>query len=159
MDKLLRLLRKEGAMEPAQLAILLGEEEAAVAARLRELEDQGVIMGYRAIQDFEKTGEDHVEALIDLKVTPRKDCGFDYVANKIAQMKEVESLYLMSGGYDLSVKVVGKTFQDIAMMVARKLSTIEGVTGTKTHFVLKKYKEENVLFSTEKIDERGLTNL
>ena len=159
MDKLLRLLRKEGAMEPAQLAILLGEEEAAVAARLRELEDQGVIMGYRAILDFEKTGEDHVEALIDLKVTPRKDCGFDYVANKIAQMKEVESLYLMSGGYDLSVKVVGKTFQDIAMMVARKLSTTEGVTGTKTHFVLKKYKEENVLFSTEKIDERGLTNL
>ena len=159
MDKLLKILRRNGMMEVAQLALLLDQSEAEVEERLRQLEEDGVIKGYRAVIDFEETEENHVEALVDLKETPRKDCGFDYVADKIAQMKEVDSLYLMSGGYDLSVHISGKTFQDIAMMVAKKLSTIDGVTGTATHFVLKKYKEDDILFCGEKRDERGLTNL
>lgn len=159
MDKLLKILRRNGMMEVAQLALLLDQSEAEVEERLRQLEEDGVIKGYRAVIDFDETEENHVEALVDLKVTPRKDCGFDYVADKIAQMKEVDSLYLMSGGYDLSVHISGKTFQDIAMMVAKKLSTIDGVTGTATHFVLKKYKEDDILFCGEKRDERGLTNL
>ena len=159
MDKLLKILRRNGMMEVAQLALLLDQSEAEVEERLRQLEEDGVIKGYRAVIDFEETEENHVEALVDLKVTPRTDCGFDYVADKIAQMKEVDSLYLMSGGYDLSVHISGKTFQDIAMMVAKKLSTIDGVTGTATHFVLKKYKEDDILFCGEKRDERGLTNL
>ena len=159
MDKLLKILRRNGMMEVAQLALLLDQSEAEVEERLRQLEEDGVIKGYRAVIDFEETEENHVEALVDLKVTPRKVCGFDYVADKIAQMLEVDSLYLMSGGYDLSVHISGKTFQDIAMMVAKKLSTIDGVTGTATHFVLKKYKEDDILFCGEKRDERGLTNL
>ena len=97
-----------------------------------------------------------VQAVIELKITPQREAGFGTIAEKVSRFEQVDACFLMSGGYDLFVKVYGKTFQDIAMMVAKKLSTIPGVTGTKTHFMLKKYKEDGIAFTEEKVDLRGV---
>ena len=156
MDKLIKLIRKNGMMEPDQLAVMLGEDVEVVKEKLQKFQDEGIIKGFKAVIDYPESEGGYVEAIIELRVAPQRDTGFDSVAEQIAGMKEVDSLFLMSGGYDLFVKVYGKTFQDIAMMVAKKLSTIPGVTGTKTHFMLKKYKEDGMTFIEEKADLRGV---
>lgn len=157
MEQILELLQKEAKLSPAQLAVMLGEKEADVAKAIRGFERDGVIRGYQALVNWELTDVNRATAMIELRVSPQKDTGFDEIANRLLGFPEVESVYLMSGGYDLSVKVTGKTMSDIAMFVSRRLATIDGVLSTATHFVLTKYKDGGVVFSSdyEEIDERG----
>lgn len=156
-DKLLELLQDEAKLTPAQLASILGEPEEDVAKALRQLERDGVINGYHALVNWERTDVPRATALIELRVTPRKDTGFDEIAGRVMNFPEVESVYLMSGGYDLAVTVTGKTMSDIAMFVSRRLAPIDGVLSTATHFVLTKYKDGGVIFNREyeERDERG----
>jgi DNA-binding Lrp family transcriptional regulator len=115
-----------------------------------------VILGYKAMVNWEKTAVETVEALIEVKVTPQRDKGFDRISERIYQYEEVESCYLMSGGYDLTVIITGRTLREVALFVAQKLSTIEGVTSTATHFILKKYKQQNVIFAPKETQKERL---
>jgi DNA-binding Lrp family transcriptional regulator len=137
---------------------MLDKDENSVKDELRELENNGTILGYKAIVDWEKTEQESVTAMIDVKLTPQRDRGFDRVAEKIYNYPEVKSVYLMSGAYDLSVLIEGRTMKEVALFVSQKLSTIEAVNSTATHFVLHKYKDKGVLYSQSEIDERGNFN-
>ena len=156
MDKLLKLLDSNARLTDAQLATMLGCTEDEVRAQIAELEKSGVIRAYKAVIDWDKTERQNVTAIIELKVTPRRDVGFEGIAEQVMAFDEVESVYLMSGGYDLSVRVNGRSFQDIAAFVAKRLSTLDSVISTATHFVLRRYKENNVMFLGENQDERGI---
>ena len=145
-NKLLKLLEQDCTMSRAQLAAMCDTTEEDIALRMESLRDEGVILGYKALINWEKTAIEAVEALIEVKVTPQRDKGFDRIAERIYQYEEVESCYLMSGGYDLTVIITGKTLREVALFVSEKLSTIDGVTSTATHFILKKYKQQNVIF-------------
>ena len=157
MEQLLELLQDDAQLTPAQLAVMVGKEEGEVKKAIARYEKDGVIKGYHALINWERTESQKAAALIELRVTPKKDTGFDEIAGRIMNFSEVESVYLMSGGFDLAVTVVGRTMQDIAMFVAKRLSTIDGVLSTATHFVLTKYKDGGVVFNSdyEEIDERG----
>lgn len=157
MEQLLELLQDEAKLSTAQLATMLGEREENVKKAIAKYEKEGVIKGYQALINWERTDLNRATALIELRVTPQKDTGFDEIANRILGFPEVESCYLMSGGYDLAVVVTGKTMSDIAMFVSRRLAPIGGVLSTATHFVLTKYKDGGVVFNSdyEEIDERG----
>ena len=153
--ELLKLLSRNSRYTVSQLADMLGESEQAVADSIKVLEKDGVIRGYKAVIDWDSLDGSLVSAIIEIKVVPKADLGFEEVAEKIAAYSEVESVYLMSGGYDLNVVVKGKTLQDVAQFVARELATIDSVTSTATHFVMRRYKEMDVcLFEGEK-DDRG----
>ena len=156
MDKLLKLLDSNARLTDAQLATMLGCTEDEVRAQIAELEKSGAIRAYKAVIDWDKTERQNVTAIIELKVTPRRDVGFEGIAEQVMAFDEVESVYLMSGGYDLSVRVNGRSFQDIAAFVAKRLSTLDSVISTATHFVLRRYKENNVMFLGENQDERGI---
>ena len=154
-NELLKLLARNARYSVRQLADMLGADEAAVEKSIRELEKEGVICGYKAVVDWDSVESPLVSAIIEIKVVPKADLGFEEVAEKIAAFEAVESVYLMSGGYDLNVVVKGKTLQDVAQFVARELATIDSVTSTATHFVMRRYKELDVcLFESEK-DDRG----
>ncbi len=157
MEQLLELLQDEAKLTAAQLAVMLDESEEDVKAAIARYEKDGVIKGYHALINWERAESHKAAALIELRVTPKKDTGFDEIAGRIMNFPEVESVYLMSGGFDLAVTVSGRTMQDIAMFVAKRLSTIDGVLSTATHFVLTKYKDGGVVFNSdyEEIDERG----
>ena len=155
MDKVLKLLSENARLTDAQMAVMLNMTEAEVAAAVAKLEQEGVVRGYKPLIDWEKTGEEVVTAIIELNIAPSKDEGFDGIAKTIMSFEEVEGLSLMSGGHDLMVTVNGRSFKDVAMFVAKRLSSLDGVLGTATHFVLKKYKERGVLFEEEERDERG----
>ena len=157
MEQILDLLAQDAKLSPAQLAVMLGEKEDDVAAAIRRYEKDGVIKGYHALVNWERTEAQRAKALIELRVTPQKDTGFDEIAGRIMNFPEVEAVSLMSGGYDLAVTVAGKTMSDIAMFVAKRLAPIDGVLSTATHFVLTTYKDGGVLFHAEdeEIDERG----
>lgn len=145
-NKLLKLLEQDCTLSTAQLAAMCDTTEEDVTQRIRALSEEGVLLGYKAVVNWEKTAVESVEALIEVKVTPQRDKGFDRIAERIYQYEEVESCYLMSGGYDLTVILTGRTLREVALFVSQKLSTIEGVTSTATHFILKKYKQQNVVF-------------
>ena len=145
-NKLLKLLEQDCTMSVPQLAAMCDCTEEDVALRIGSMKDEGVILGYKALINWEKTDNQSVEALIEVKITPQRDKGFDRIAERIYQYEEVESCYLMSGGYDVTVIITGRTLREVALFVSRKLSTIEGVTSTATHFILKKYKQQNVIF-------------
>ncbi len=153
----MELLQNDGKLTPAQLAVLLGKTEEEVKKEIRRFEKEGVIKGYQALINWERTEVQRAQALIELRVSPQKDTGFDEIAGRVMNFPEVQSVYLMSGGYDLAVVVAGKTMSDIAMFVARRLAPIGGVLSTATHFVLTKYKDGGVTFNSdyEEIDERG----
>ena len=155
MDKILKLLNTNARLTNAQMAVMLDQTEAEVESAIAELEKSGVVRGYKPLIDWEKTGEEVVTAIIELNIAPSKDEGFDGIAKTIMSFEEVEGLSLMSGGHDLMVTVNGRSFKDVAMFVAKRLSSLDGVLGTATHFVLKKYKERGVLFEEEERDERG----
>ena len=155
MDKILKLLNTDARLTTEQMAVMANMTEDEVTAAIAKLEADGVIRGYKPLIDWEKTGEEVVTAIIELSIAPSKDEGFDGIAKTIMAMDEVESLSLMSGGHDLMVTVNGRTFKDVALFVAKRLSSLDGVLGTATHFVLKKYKERGVLFEDEEQDERG----
>ncbi len=158
MDMLLKLLEDDASLTPEQLATMLEKEEGDIKKMIRTYEENGVILGYKTLIDWDKTDREYVTALIEVKLVPQRDRGFDRIAEKINNYPEVKSLYLMSGGYDLCVLIEGKTMKEVAYFVARKLSTIESITGTATHFVLKKYKDKGVIYGILDEDERGNCN-
>lgn len=156
MTDLLNLLKKNARLSNAQLADMLGVTEAEVAAQIADLEKKGVIRGYTAILNDELAGDTEVEALIELRVTPKHDTGFDDVAKTIMLYDEVESVSLMSGKYDLALTVKGRSLKEVAMFVSQRLSAMEGVLATATSFVLKRYKDKNILIEEEEKDERSM---
>ena len=155
MKKLLKLLEKDAHVTSAELALMCEKETGDIKKMIDDYEKQGVILGYTTVIDWDKTDFEYVNALIELKVTPRVGSGYDEIAERIYNYPEVESVYLMSGGFDLAVMLRGKTMREVAIFVAAKLATIEAVTSTATHFVLRKYKDHNVIFGGAPIDERG----
>lgn len=155
MNDLLKLLNQNARFSNEELAAMLGTTPEDVASQIELLENQGVIKGYSVILDESLADKDMVMAIIELKVTPQRDCGFDEIAKTIMMYDEVDSISLMSGSYDLSVTVKGKNLHDIALFVAQRLSTIEGVLSTTTHFLLKTYKEKGIFIEQEDKDERG----
>ncbi len=153
--KLLKLLSKDSRTPPADLAVMLGLSEEEVREQILSMEREGIIRGYKAVIDWERMDEAYVSAIIELKVTPKAGLGFEDVAAKVMKYPEVESVYLMSGVYDLNVVVKGRTFHEVAKFVAKELSTIESVTSTATHFVLRRYKEMDLELLGDGEDERG----
>lgn len=158
MEQLIKLLKNNARISNAELAVLLGRTEEQVAAQITELELNGTIKGYSAIVDEDKYNPNSVNALIEVKVTPQSQSGFDEIANTIAGYDEVESVRLMSGGYDIIVSVNGSNIRDISQFVSQRLATIDAVQSTATHFVLKTYKDNGILISGDEIDERGLVS-
>lgn len=159
MDTLLKLLTQDARLSLEQLASASGMREEDVAAAMDDYRKKGIIAGYQAVLNYDKLDSEVVSSIIELKISPKRDFGFDEFAGTIARFAEVDSVYLMSGGYDLMVWVNGSSFKDIAMFVARRLSPMESVLSTATHFVLKTYKERGFLFAGEQTDERGLASL
>ncbi|MBL67558.1 MAG: AsnC family transcriptional regulator [Verrucomicrobiales bacterium] len=154
MDELLKLLRENASLQPAQLAGLLNKSEEEVASRVAAYEEDDVILGYRTVLNEEKLGLDVVRAVIEVKITPEREGGFDRIALRISRFDEVQSCYLMSGGYDLLVIVEGTDLRAVSTFVSEKLATMTGVLSTATHFMLKPYKEFGVMMSSEYTDER-----
>lgn len=154
-NELLKLLSNNARYTVEQLAVMLAAAPEAVAAEIDTLQKEGVICGYKTVIDWEKIDATSVSAIIELNVVPKADLGFEEVAEKVASYPEVEAVYLMSGGYDLNVVVKGKNLQDIARFVARELATIDSVTSTATHFVMRRYKEMDVKLFEEEPDDRG----
>ena len=159
MDELLSLIKENPRLTYAELAAALGRDEAQVAQQVRQYEADGVIKGYCTILDKEKAGDETVTALIEIKVQPKFGHGFDDIALRIAALEEVESIFLMSGAYDLCCLVTDKSFQEVSMFVASRLSPMEDVVSTATHFILKKYKEQGMLFEQKNTDDRGNISL
>ena len=154
MDELLKLLRDDASLTPAQIAGRLNLAEAEVETKIKELETNGVILGYRTVINEEKLEVDIVRAVIEVKITPEREGGFDRQATRIARFDEVRSCYLMSGGYDLMVVVEGTDLKSVSAFVSEKLATIQGVISTVTHFMLKPYKEQGALMGGEFSDEK-----
>ena len=152
--KLLKLIEKDARMSVKDMAILTGMTEDEVRSEISKMEDDGIVCGYKAVVDWSKADAAYVNAIIELKVMPTAGLGFEEVAERIAKYPEVESVSLMSGAYDLNVVVKGKTFQEIAMFVAKELAVIDSVTSTATQFVMKRYKEWGVELCTREEDER-----
>ncbi len=159
MDKILKALEDNATLTPEQLAVMFDKEQGEIKQLIRKYESDGVILGYKAIIDWDKTDREYVTALIEVKMTPQRDRGFDRVAEKIYNYPEVQSLYLMSGGYDLCLVIEGKTMKEVAYFVAQKLAPIEYVISTATHFVLRKYKDKGVIYGAEQVDERGIGDI
>jgi DNA-binding Lrp family transcriptional regulator len=157
--KVLKILADNARCTVEDIATMTGLSEDDVKKNIKELEEAGIIRGYKTVIDWEKLDNASVSALIELKVIPQEEFGFEKVAETIMRYKEVESVYLMSGSYDLCVIVKGKTFQNVAMFVAKELATMHEVTSTATHFVLRRYKELDVELVGEEQDDRGAYSL
>lgn len=157
--KLLKLLNRDSRTSVKDLSAMLGLSEDEVRAEIAEMENEGIVRGYKAVIDWERLDDANVSAIIELKVTPKAGLGFEEIAAKIMRYPEVESVYLMSGVYDLNVMVRGRTFHEVAKFVAKELATIESVTSTATHFVLRRYKEMDVELLGDGVDERGSYSL
>ena len=156
--KILKLLSVNARMDIDDIATVLDLSAGEVAGRIAALEKNGVICGYKSVIDWEKVDTDSVSAIIELKVTPKAGYGFEEVAARVAKYPEVESVYLMSGGYDLNVIVKGRTFHEVSNFVSRELAMIDSVTSTGTQFVMRRYKEYNVELIGDE-DERGNVSL
>ncbi len=154
--KILDLLNEDARRSPKLIATMLGAAEEEVAQAIKELEEDKIIVKYAPVIDWNKTEGEKVTALIEVKITPERDRGFDAIAERIYLFPEVKTVYLMSGSYDLQVEVEGQTLKEIASFVSRKLSTIDSVLSTKTHFILKKYKQDGIIFEDHQGDHRML---
>jgi DNA-binding Lrp family transcriptional regulator len=152
--EIIDILQEDARKTPGEIAHLLGEDEEKVARQIRQLEDEKVILKYRPVINMEKIDSDRVQALIEVRVTPQRDHGFDAIAERIYKFEEVRSVYLMSGAYDLLVIVEGKSMKHVALFVAQRLSVLEGVLSTATHFMLRKYKDDGVIIGGEEKDSR-----
>lgn len=155
MNALIKLLRKNARLSNSELAVMLGKTESEVAADIQKLEDEGIIKGYSAIIDENAIDTNNVFALIELKVTPQSQSGYDEIANEISTYENVDSVRLMSGGYDIIVGVIGKNIREISQFVSGRLAAIDAVQSTATHFVLKSYKDNGIIINDE-TDERGM---
>ncbi len=153
-EKILWMLEKNSRIDLKDLAIMLGVDEVAVANEIAEMEKENIICGYHTMINWENTSEEKVVALIEVRVTPQRGMGFDKLAERIYQYEEVETVYLMSGGYDFCIILDGKTLREVSQFVSDKLSTLDSVLSTSTHFVLKKYKEHGTVLAKKTKDER-----
>ena len=153
--ELLEIIEKNARLSNKDIAVMLSKEEGDIKKMIEKYEKDGVIVGYRALIDWDKTENEHVNALIELRVSPQPDRGVDKLAEKIGNYPEVSSLYLMSGGYDFMVLLEGKTMREIAYFVAQKLAPLDTVITTATHFVLRKYKDKGVTYGPVYVDERS----
>ena len=158
-EKILTFIENNSRIELKDLAVMLGSSEAAVANEIADMEKEGIICGYHTLIDWDKTSEEKVTALIEVKVTPQRGLGFDKVAERIYNYPEVTSVYLISGGFDFLVMLEGKTMRDVAQFVSDKLSPLDSVLSTATHFILKKYKDHGSIMAHETKDERMLMTL
>ena len=152
--RILEVLTDDARTSVAQIAIMLGRAETEVAEAIRELEEKRIILKYPALINWDKVESGEGEALIEVRVTPQRGHGFDAIAEQIYRFEEVHNVYLMSGGYDLLVMLKAPSLKKLALFVAEKLSTIDGVLSTATHFVLKKYKNEGVITDEKQVDRR-----
>jgi DNA-binding Lrp family transcriptional regulator len=155
-EKILAAIDKNSRLSATDLAMMLGTNEEEVATILKDLEDEHIICGYPTLINWDKVKCERVTALIEVKVTPQRGLGFDKIAERIYQFDEVQSVYLMSGGFDLTVIIEGKTMREVANFVAAKLAPMDAIQSTATHFVLKKYKEHGLPLVQIKQDERML---
>ena len=155
-EKILSVIEKNSRIDIEELAILLGEDETAIANEIADMEKEGEICGYHTLINWDKTNNEKVNALIEVRVTPQKGMGFDNIAERIYQFSEVNAVYLMSGSFDFTVFIEGRTMRDVAQFVSDKLAPMDSVLSTATHFVLKKYKDHGTILSAKKKDERQL---
>lgn len=155
MNELLKLLENDSRLTAEQLAVMCKKEVGEIKDMIEGYERDGVILGYQTLIDWDKTSRESVTALIELKISPQRDRGFDKIAEKICNYPEVQSLYLMSGGFDLAVLIEGRTMKEVAFFVAQKLAPLDTILSTATHFVLKKYKDKGVNYGISETDERG----
>ncbi len=153
-EKILTFIEKNSRVDLKELAIILGVDEMAVINELQAMEEEHVICGYHTLIDWDKVGVDKVMAMIEVRVTPQRGLGFDKVAERIYNYPEVDSVYLISGGFDFMVTIEGKTLKDVAQFVSEKLSTLDTVLSTKTNFILKKYKDHGTILAEKPKDER-----
>lgn len=155
-EKILAVMEKNSRIDIRDLAVLLGESEVSVANEIAQMEKEHIICGYHTLINWDNTSDEKVVALIEVKVTPQRGMGFDKIAERIYQYNEVNAVYLMSGAYDFTVFIEGRTMREVALFVSEKLSTLESVLSTATHFVLKKYKDHGTVLVQEAQDERML---
>lgn len=153
-EELLATIEHNSRIDLKDLAVILGAQEIDVVNELQAMEEEGIICGYHTLINWEKTTLDKVTALIEVRVTPQRGQGFDSVAGRIYNYPEVRSVYLISGGFDLMVILEGKTLHEVSEFVSEKLSTLDSVLSTATHFILKKYKDYGTIFASKPEDER-----
>ena len=162
MEEILKILENNNSISKKDtIAKMLGRSEEEVSSLIEKMEKEKIIAGYKTIVNWDKTDREYVDALIELKVAPQRDRGFERVAQKIYNFPEVKNMFLMSGAYDLCVMIEGKTMKQVALFVVEKLAVIDGVISTSTHFVLRKYKDKGVVFGYDtegSDDERGNLN-
>lgn len=158
MNELLHVMEKNSRIDITDLAVLLSRSESDIAAELSELEKEKVIFGYHTMINWDKLNEEHVTALIEVRVTPQRGAGFDMIAKNIYQFEEVTAVYLMSGAFDLTVIIEGRTMKEVALFVAQRLAPIDQVISTSTHFVLKRYKDHGVVLEETRPDERQIVS-
>lgn len=158
-NEILKLLERDSRYTVAELATMLGAEEAEVANAIKELEEEKIILGYKTLINWERTDRDNITAIITISITPQRGDGYDKVAERIYKYPQVKGVTLMSGSFDLLVSVEGKSLKDVAMFVSEKLAPMEGVVSTNTHFALKTYKKENVVYFDNDIDDREVITL
>jgi DNA-binding Lrp family transcriptional regulator len=157
IEELLRLLEGNGRLSPETIATMMGVTVEEVSKAIAKLESNKVILKYPALINWDNVeGNGNVKAMIEVKVTPQREVGFDDIASRIYKFPEVQSVYLMSGSYDLSIVIEGASIKDVALFVSQKLSTIDNVISTATHFILKKYKHDGVIFNEGEEDKRML---
>ncbi len=160
VEEILKILENNNSMSKKDnIAQMVGKTQAEVDAAIEKMEKDKIIVGYKTIVNWDKTDREVVNALIELKITPQRGEGFDKVAKRIYKYPQVKSLFLMSGGYDLAVLVEGSTMKEVALFVAQKLAPMESVLSTATHFMLKKYKEEGIVFEDDEKDTRQVITL
>ena len=156
-NKLLTLLENDATLTPEQLSVMLDKEVGDIKKMILDYEKEGVILGYKTLVDWDKTSREYVTAIIEVKTTPQPERGFDRIAEKIYNYPEVESLYLISGGFDFAIIIEGKTLREVALFVAEKLSPISHIQTTSTHFVLRRYKDKGVIYGSKpSVDEREI---
>ena len=153
-EKILAIMEKNSRIDIKDLAVLLGESEVAVANEIADMEKEKIICGYHTLIDWDKAGVEMVTALIEVRVTPQRDSGFDRIAERLYNYPEVYAVYLISGSYDLLVTLEGKTLKEVSRFVSERLSTIDGVLSTATYFILKKYKDHGTIMGAKKGSER-----
>ncbi len=157
-EKILRNLETNSRIDLHDLAIMLGIEEAELANEIQTMEEEKIICGYTTLINWDNTSKEIVTALIEVKVTPQRNQGFEMLAERISKFQEVTSCYLMSGGFDFMVLIEGKSMKEVAKFVFNKLSTLDSVLSTSTHFVLKKYKDHGVSLVSEEDDDRMMVS-
>ena len=157
-DKILSLLEQDGRLTAGELAVMINENEADVEAEIAAMKKEQIICGFNTLINWDKTEREYVTAMIEVKVSPERDAGFDKVAERIYLFPEVKACYLMSGGFDLTVIMEGKTIKDVAFFISHKLSALDRVLGTATHFVLKKYKDYGIVMEADSRDERMIVS-